>query len=256
MDVMTYCHVEETRRRCWEGVSSPGTARAVDNEPLLRRAMELRQEQAELLGYRHFADMQAARSMMGTAEKALAFVDQLMAAYKPAFDAEVAEYLAALSRVKGERITRIEPWNELYYAKDIPADGEDFQIEQLSPYFQGEHVIGGMLRLWEKLLGIRITEQKVQDKLLDFTNFDENGRNHLRERIHVVINAPRMFAIPDELKVKGAEEKDKEAIDKAIQETIQELTVSAKDSSRENEAKQASDAIDQYNASLPQMTVV
>lgn len=161
MDVMTYCHVEETRRRCWEGVSSPGTARAVDNEPLLRRAMELRQEQAELLGYRHFADMQAARSMMGTAEKALAFVDQLMAAYKPAFDAEVAEYLAALSRVKGERITRIEPWNELYYAKDIPAYGEDFQIEQLSPYFQGERVIGGMLRLWEKLLGIRITEQKV-----------------------------------------------------------------------------------------------
>ena len=101
-----------------------------------------------------------------------------------------------------------------------------------------------------------ITEQKVQDKLLDFTNFDENGRNHLRERIHVVVNAPRMFVIPDELKVKGTEEKNREAVDKVIQETIQELTSSAKDNSNEKAIKQASNAIDQYNASLPQMTVV
>lgn len=101
-----------------------------------------------------------------------------------------------------------------------------------------------------------ITEQKVQDKLLDFTNFDENGRNHLRERIHVIVNAPRMFVIPDELKVKGTEEKNREAVDKVIQETIQELTSSAKDNSNEKAIKQASNAIDQYNASLPQMTVV
>lgn len=90
----------------------------------------------------------------------------------------------------------------------------------------------------------------------DFTNSDENGRNHLRERIHVVINAPRMFVIPDELKVKSTEEKNREAVDKAIQETIQELAFSAKANSNEKEDKQASDDIDQYNASLPQMTVV
>lgn len=101
-----------------------------------------------------------------------------------------------------------------------------------------------------------ITEQRVQNKFLDFTNSDENGRNHLRERIHVVINAPRMFVIPDELKVKSTEEKNREAVDKAIQETIQELAFSAKANSNEKEDKQASDDIDQYNASLSQMTVV
>lgn len=101
-----------------------------------------------------------------------------------------------------------------------------------------------------------ITEQKVQDKFLAFTNFDENGRERLRDRIHVVINAPRMFVIPDELKVKSTEEKNSEALEKAIQETVQELTSSAKSNSDEKEDKQVSDAIDKYNESLPQMTVV
>ena len=69
---------------------------------LLAWAMALRQELAELMGYRHFADMQAAKRMMGSGAAALAFVDELLAVFKPAFDAEAAEYLEKLSRVKGE----------------------------------------------------------------------------------------------------------------------------------------------------------
>ena len=160
-DVLIHCHVEETRRRCWEGVTSEGTAHAIDNEPLLRRAMEQRQELAGLMGYRHFADMQAARRMMGTGEQALDLVDELLAACKPAFDAEVAAYLAELSKVKGEAITRIEPWNERYYARHIPPREDAFSVSRLTPYFSAERVIGGMLQLGERLLGVRITEQKT-----------------------------------------------------------------------------------------------
>jgi len=101
-----------------------------------------------------------------------------------------------------------------------------------------------------------ITEQKIQDKFLDFSNFDENVREQLRDRIHIVVNAPHMFVIPDELKVKSTEKKNREALDKAIQETIQELTSTDESSSNEKEAKQISDAIDQYNASLPPIIVV
>lgn len=161
VDVVTYCRVEETRRRCWEGATGLGTRHTIDNEPVLRRAMALRQELAELMGYRHFADMQAAKRMMGSGEAALAFVDELLAVFKPAYDAEAAEYLEKLSRVKGEKVHRIEPWNEFFYAKDIPADQEAFDVSQLTPYFSAEKVITGMMRIWEQLLGIRIEEQKA-----------------------------------------------------------------------------------------------
>ena len=128
---------------------------------LLAWAMALRQELAELMGYRHFADMQTARRMMGSGAAALAFVDELLAVFKPAFDAEAAEYLEKLSRVKGEKIDRIAPWNEPFYAKDIPAGEEDFDISQLTPYFSAEKVITGMMDIWEHLLGLRIEEQKA-----------------------------------------------------------------------------------------------
>ena len=98
-----------------------------------------------------------------------------------------------------------------------------------------------------------VTKQKIQDKFLDFSNFDENTREQLRDRIHVVVNAPHMFVIPDELKVKSIEEKKREALDEAIQETVQELV---KSNSNEKEDKQARDAIDRYNESLPPITVV
>ena len=101
-----------------------------------------------------------------------------------------------------------------------------------------------------------VTKQKIQDKFLDFSSFDENVREQLRDRIHIVVNAPHMFVIPDELKVKSTEEKNSEALDKAIQDTIQELTSLVKSTSNVKEEQQASDTIDQHNASLPPMTVV
>lgn len=101
-----------------------------------------------------------------------------------------------------------------------------------------------------------VTKQKIQDRFLNFSNFDENTREQLRDRIHIVVNAPHMFVIPYELKVKSTEEKNSEALEKAIQETVQELTSSARSTGEEKEDKQVSDAIDKYNESLPPMIVV
>ena len=46
-----------------------------------------------------------------------------------------------------------------------------------------------------------VKQQGVKDAFLDFTNFDNETREKLRERIHVVINAPKTFVVPKELKV-------------------------------------------------------
>ena len=46
------------------------------------------------------------------------------------------------------------------------------------------------------------TEKKIQNKFLGFTNFDEKLREELRNRIHIVVNAPHMFTLPEELRIK------------------------------------------------------
>lgn len=52
-----------------------------------------------------------------------------------------------------------------------------------------------------------VKQQEVRDKFLDFTDYDAATRTKLCERIHVVINAPRMFVVPEDLKVKHTEHK-------------------------------------------------
>ena len=88
--MLRYCTVEETRKKCWLGTVSAGTPLTLDTEPIITRILELRHELATLLGYANYADMQAAQRMMGSAEKALAFVNEMLHLSKPAWDAYVA----------------------------------------------------------------------------------------------------------------------------------------------------------------------
>lgn len=157
-EVLACCTVEATRKACWPGTNTVGTAWAGDNEPVVARIMELRQELAELLGYRHFADMKAASLMMGTGEKALAFVDEMLRLSKPAWDAYVAGELQRLSKGRGKTPATIEPWNEAFYSRLNPPQQQHDARGDITPYLQAEQVLCGMFRIWEQHYGICITE--------------------------------------------------------------------------------------------------
>lgn len=157
-EVLTHCNVEETRRQCWLGTST----QCQENEPLIYRTMELRQECARLLGFASFADMQATERMTGSGKKALEFVDGMLNALKPLYDAEVAAYLSRLSQAKGELITKLNPWDEAYLSHRAPAPAaQGFDRGQLTPYFEEARVLRGMMQIWEKMLSIRICEQQT-----------------------------------------------------------------------------------------------
>lgn len=160
-EVLRHCTVAETRRKCWYGTNAVGTAYAADNEPVIHKILALRQEQAELCGYRHFADMKAAALMMGTGEKALAFVDEMLQKSKPAYDAWVRGELARLSAAAGCPLEELAPWDEAFYARTAPAGPAGFDAGQLTPYFEAEAVIQGLMRLCERVYGVRVEEAET-----------------------------------------------------------------------------------------------
>lgn len=159
--VLTQCEVEETRRQCWLGLNSTGTALTLDNEPIIYRTMQLRHELAQLLGFQNFADMQAQERMTGSGETALAFVDKLLQALKPQYDTENAAYLARLGQACGSKpLAQLKPWDEAYLAHRAPApERPQFDASALRPYLECGNVLRGMFGIWEKLLGVQIQEQ-------------------------------------------------------------------------------------------------
>lgn len=157
-DVMRHCKVEATRRKCWEGLNAVGCHGSHDNAPIVARVMELRRELATLLGFKTFADMKAAHRMVGSGENAMRFVDEMMHKVKPAYEQECREFLEYVSKHKGEKVEAIAPWDRRYYMNMLSRERYDFDPELLRPYQEYNKVLKGMFSIYQKLLGITITE--------------------------------------------------------------------------------------------------
>lgn len=157
--VLNMCEVEETRRLCWPGTLEAAAGTPQDNEPTIARIMELRQQLAELCGYRHYADMQAASRMLSSGKEALDFVDGMLNHLKPAHDALVADELERYSAVAGRKLTAVEPWNLAYYKARAERPEEYFNAALLTPYLQTERILSTLMKHWSKLVGVRIEEQ-------------------------------------------------------------------------------------------------
>lgn len=158
--VIYHCDVEATRKRCWEALSSVGKDAPYDNAAIVTRVMELRQELANLLGFKNYPDLVLAHRMVGSGDKAMSFVDDMMRKVKAPYDAEAQELLEFIARDKGQPVqTKINPWDSAYYLRKLQKEKFAFDTELLRPYQEAEHVIRGMLSIYTRLYDISVTER-------------------------------------------------------------------------------------------------
>ena len=158
--VMEYAEDESLRKAVWEGSSGIGRG-AHDNTELIWKILRLRQEKAELLGQTHFADLVLKHRMARTGAAALAFVENLHARVKTAFDRETVE----LQEFRADTLVcpsdLLEPWEVAYWAEKRRKAEYDFDEEELRPYFPLDKVLGGMFRLAEKVFDLRISARET-----------------------------------------------------------------------------------------------
>lgn len=152
--VMTYCDVQATRKQCWEGLRGVCSAAPYDNEPLVMRIMELRQELAELLRFRHFADYEARTRMVDTGRDALEFVNFMIEKIKPTYEAEMQQMMEYYRRYVDSEATALPPWDELYAAIIYFSLQSDTASVDITPYLSAGNVMNGMLAHYSKLLGL------------------------------------------------------------------------------------------------------
>lgn len=156
-EVLKHCTVEATRKACWEGSLTIGTG-AYDNAPVVARIMELRRELAGLLGFKTYADLTTHRRMVGSGDKALQFVDEMMQKVKPAFDAENARLLDFITRRTGRVTTALNPWDRSFYMREMSEELYNFDSESLRPYLESNNLLNGIFSIFSQLYGISFTE--------------------------------------------------------------------------------------------------
>ncbi|MCS6952860.1 MAG: M3 family metallopeptidase [Bryobacterales bacterium] len=158
--VMTYLDDAALRERVWRAYHTRAARAPYDNLPLIERILQLRQEKARLLGYRHFADYVLEDRMAGSAERAYEFLLELKRKTETHFHRETEELRAFRRQLEGSGAPPLAPWDVAYYAEKQRKALYDFDEEALRPYFPLDRVVTGMFEIAARLFGVRIEQRR------------------------------------------------------------------------------------------------
>ena len=128
---------------------------ALNNAPLMRRLLELRQEEAHMLGYANFAEVSLTPKMAESVEQVLAFLRDLAAKARPFAEKDLAELREFATKTLGLPV--LEAWDYAYAAEKLRQARYDFSAQEVKPYFTEPTVLAGLFRAIETLYGVRIT---------------------------------------------------------------------------------------------------
>lgn len=144
------------REKLYRAQITLNTSGATDNRPLMKQILELRREQAALLNFATFADLQLEDRMAKSGANVKKFLGDLDDQSRPAFDKENAELQAFRKSLEGENAPALQAWDVAYYAEKMRQKLYAFDEESLRPYFALDSVFEGMFGLVNKLYGIQV----------------------------------------------------------------------------------------------------
>ena len=123
----------------------------------MREILELRAEQAALLGYGSYADYALDNTMAGTQAAVMKLLDDVWARAVPAVERERSE-LQALMRQRGVD-GAIEPWDWRYWAEQVRQRQYAIDDAEVKPYFPLERMVAAAFDCAQRLFGVRMVER-------------------------------------------------------------------------------------------------
>lgn len=151
-----------------------------DNQNLIKELLNLKQQKAELLGYKNYADYVLEERMAKSPAKVIDFLNELLTKAKPYADKEIEE-LKSLAKTDG--IEEIQAYDHAYYAEKLRKAKFDLNDEELKPYFPLNQVQDAVFGLAEKLFGLTFEERN------DIPKYHEDVKVYeVREVLHSTQN--------------------------------------------------------------------
>ena len=146
---MTYSDRRDLREKMYRAYGSiGGRANEHDNNEVIRRIVELRAEQARLLGYDTYCDYVLEDRMVQSLPNLRHFMQELKEAVLPAAQNELAE-MARISE-----LSEISGWDISFLSEKLKQQRYAFDSEALRPYFPLEAVREGIFGLYGRLYGL------------------------------------------------------------------------------------------------------
>jgi oligopeptidase A len=125
-----------------------------DNTPLITEILELRQEQARMLGFGSYAEYSLEPKMAESPRQVLKFLDELAARAKPYAERDLKEVSEFARAELG--LAKLEAWDLAYASEKLRAKRYSFSDQEVKQYFPETRVLPGMFKVVETLYGLTI----------------------------------------------------------------------------------------------------
>ena len=136
--------------------SDLGDDAAYDNTALIERILELRREEARLLGYANFAEVSLVPKMAETPAEVLEFIRDLGRRARPFAERDYAELVAFAKDELG--ITDPQAFDLPYASEKLRQKRYAFSEQEVKQYFPEDRVLSGLFGLVETIYGVAIRE--------------------------------------------------------------------------------------------------
>lgn len=148
-----------------------------DNQNIIKEIVNLRQQRAELLGYKTHAHFILEERMAKSPESVSAFLEDLLQKAKPAAEKEFEDLQNFAKKKDG--IDQLEKWDSAYYTEKLKQERFNLDDEKLKPFFKLENVIDGVFTIAKKLYGLEFKRSTEIDTyhpdVKTYEVLDQNG---------------------------------------------------------------------------------
>lgn len=126
-----------------------------DNTENIREILQLRKEEARLLGYKNFAELSLVPKMANSPQEVIAFLEDLGKRARTFGEQDYAELRTFAKDTLG--LDTLEAWDTTYASEKLREQRYAFSEQEVKQYFPENKVITGLFHLVERLFSVNIS---------------------------------------------------------------------------------------------------
>ena len=182
LPVMQFAKSSELRQKLYKAYvtrasdQSDADFAAYDNTKIIQEILQLRQEEAKLLGFQNYAEVSVATKMADTPAKVISFLRDLAKRAKPYAQKDLEdmrEFAAAHLNLQNP-----QSWDWPFISEKLKEVKYSFSEQEVKQYFPAPKVLQGLFKIIETLfeVNIRPDQAPIWHASVDFYRIERNGQ--------------------------------------------------------------------------------
>ncbi len=161
MPFLSHCPNSELRESVYKSYISKASSGEHNNLPIIKEILNLKEEIAQLLGYKNYVEISLSRKMASSQEQIEDILNELALKSKHYALHDMKELKDFMKEIHPSK-EKLELWDISYYSEKLKETKYKYKEEDLKPYFALENVLKGLFQVAQQLFNIEIEEVDIQ----------------------------------------------------------------------------------------------